>query len=236
MRREGKVFMKLSYPRWHSQTSSLLILISALTACAGCAPVEPVRPTLDEARLGNVRGPNVEDSGVRPGETAGEVTEVNRSRQEIYLLADNGQRQTVPFDYNRTRVTYHGRDYTIDNLEAGDRVAYLALARGRSYVDIIRIQEPVQARSGSGLARSNPPRPKTDILEGTVDRVDPNLGVFDLTPRSGRRVTVSVPYNARQTDVESFRSLRRGDLVRIEGEFVSPDNLHLLSFLSPRER
>ena len=228
--------MKLSYRRWSSHASSFLVLIAALTAVAGCAPLEPVRPTLDEARLGNVRGPNVEDRGVRPGETAGEVTEVNRSKQEIYLLADNGQRQVVLFDYKRTKVTYHGRDYSIDNLEAGDRVAYLALPRERSYVDIIRIQEPVQARSGSRVARANPPRPKTEILEGTVDRVDPNLGVFDVTPRSGRRVTVSVPYNARQTDVESFRSLRRGDLVRIEGEFVSPDNLQLLSFLSPRDR
>lgn len=228
--------MKLSYRRWSSHASSFLMLISALTAFAGCSPLEPVRPTLDEARLGKVRGPNVEDRGVRPGETAGEVTEVNRSKQEIYLLADNGQRQVVPFDYKRTKVTYHGRDYSIDNLEAGDRVAYLALPRERSYVDVIRIQEPVQARSGSRIARSNPPRPKTDILEGTVDRVNPDLGVFDVTPRSGRRVTVSIPYNARQTDVESFRSLRRGDVVRIEGEFVSPDNLQLLSFLSPRDR
>jgi hypothetical protein len=228
--------MKLLYLRGHSQTLSLLILISTLTAFAGCVALEPVKPTLDEVRLGNVRGPNAEDRGVHPGETAGEVTEVNRSRQEIYLLADNGQRQTVPFDYNRTKVVYHGRDYTVDSLEAGDRVAYLALPRGRGYVDFIRIQEPVQARSGSRIARSNPPRPKTDILEGTVDRVDPSLGVFDMTPRTGRRVTVSVPYNARQADVDSFRSLRRGDLVRIEGEFVSPDNLQLLAFLSPRDR
>jgi len=228
--------MKLLYLRGHSQTLSLLILISTLTAFAGCVALEPVKPTLDEVRLGNVRGPNAEDRGVHPGETAGEVTEVNRSRQEIYLLADNGQRQTVPFDYNRTKVVYHGRDYTVDSLEAGDRVAYLALPRGRGYVDFIRIQEPVQARSGSRIARSNPSRPKTDILEGTVDRVDPSLGVFDMTPRTGRRVTVSVPYNARQADVDSFRSLRRGDLVRIEGEFVSPDNLQLLAFLSPRDR
>ena len=228
--------MKLSYPSWHSHTSCFLILISTLTAFAGCAPLEPAKPTLDEVRLGNARGPNAEDRGVRPGETRGEVTEVNRSKQEIYLVTDNGQRQIVPFDFNRTKVIYHGRDYTIDNLEAGDRVAYLALPRGSSYIDVLRIQEPVQTRSGSRFARSNPPRPKTDILEGTVDRVDPNLGVFDVTPRTGRRVTVSVPYNARQTDVDSFRSLRRGDVVRIEGEFVSPDNLQLLSFLSLRDR
>jgi hypothetical protein len=34
--------------------------------------------------------------------------------------------------------------------------------------------------------------------------------------------------------VDNFRALRRGDPVRVEGEFVNPDNLQLLSFLSPR--
>ena len=49
-----------------------------------------------------------------------------------------------------------------------------------------------------------------------------------------RMVTVSVPYNARAADVDNFRALLRGDPVRVEGEFVNPDNLQLLSFLSPR--
>ena len=216
-----------------------IALIAGLFAFAGCMPIETTRtdrPTLDEVRAGSVRGPSAQDTVLRPGEIAGDVTEVNRSRQELYLVADNGQRQVVPFDYKLSRVVYHGREYTVDYLEAGDRVAYLPTPRGRSYIDVIRIQEPVQARSGARFARSDPPRPKTDILEGTVDRVDPNLGVFDLTPRTGRRVTVSVPYNARQSDVESFRALRRGDVVRIEGEFVSPENLHLLAFLSSRDR
>ena len=213
-----------------------IALIAGLIAFAGCVPIETttVRPTLDEVRQGNVRGPSAQDSVLRPGEVAGDVTEVNRSRQELYLLADNGQRQVVPFDYKLSRVVYHGRDYTVDYLEAGDRVAYFASPRGR-FIDTIRILEPVQARSGERFARSNPPpRPRTDIVEGTVERIDANLGVFDVTPRTGRRVTVSVPYNARQSDVDSFRTLRRGDVVRIEGEFVSPENLQLLAFLSSR--
>ena len=216
-----------------------IALIAGLFAFAGCVPIETtrtVRPTLDEVRAGSVRGPSAQDTALRPGEIAGDVTEVNRSRQELYVVADNGQRQAVPFDYKLTNVIYHGREYPVDYLEAGDRVAYLPLPRGRNYIDIIRIQEPVQARSGERFARTNPPRPRTDLVEGTVDRVDPNLGVFDVTPRTGRRVTVSVPYNARQSDVESFRALRRGDVVRIEGEFVSPENLQLLAFLSSRDR
>ena len=229
--------MKPSNSRWHWPS---IALVAGLFAFAGCVPIETVRtvrPTLDEVRMGNVRGPGVEDTALRPGEIAADVAEINRSRQEVYVITDNGQRQVVPFDYKLTRVLYHGREYTVDYLEAGDRIAYLPAPRGRGYIDIVRIQEPVQARTSPRFAQSNPPlRPRTDIVEGTVDRVDANLGVFDVTPRTGRRITVSVPYNARQSDVDSFRTLRRGDLVRIEGEFVSPENLQLLAFLSPRDR
>jgi hypothetical protein len=228
--------MKSSNRYWRTYALPLTTLLASLIAFAGCVPLEPARPTLDEVRLGSVRGPTAEDTSLRPGETQGEVTEVNRSRQEIYVLADDGQRHTVPYDFDRTKVTYHGRDYAIDNIEAGDRIAYLPAPRGRSYVDVIRVQEPVQARSGSRLARTNPTRPRTDIVEGTVERIDPSLGVFDVLPRTGRTVTVSLPYNARQADIDSFRTLRRGDPVRLEGEFVNPDNFQLMAFLSPRER
>jgi hypothetical protein len=44
-------------------------------------------------------------------------------------------------------------------------------------------------------------------------------------------VTVSVPYNAKAADVENFRRLRKGDYVRVEGQFVNPDSLQLLAFL-----
>jgi hypothetical protein len=64
--------------------------------------------------------------------------------------------------------------------------------------------------------------------------VDHGLGVFDIRPRTGRTVTVSIPYNARAADIDSFRALRRGDPVRVEGEFVSPDSFQLLAFLSSR--
>jgi hypothetical protein len=72
------------------------------------------------------------------------------------------------------------------------------------------------------------------VVEGTVERVQYDTGVFEIQPRTGRSVTVSVPYNARTADVENFRRLRRGDYVRVEGEFTNADNLQLLSFLSSR--
>jgi hypothetical protein len=202
---------------------------------AACVPVETVqRPSLREVRLGNVQGRATEDTRLQPGETSSEVAEINPSRQEIHVIAEDGRRQVLRYDINRTRVLYHGFDYSVDNLEAGDRIAYAS--RSSNYVDTIRIQEPVQARSGASVARPAPARPRAEVVEGTVESIDINRGIFDVRPRTGGTVTVSIPYNARAADVDSFRSLRRGDSVRVEGEYINRDNLQLLAFLSPRDR
>jgi len=194
------------------------------------------RPSLREVRLGNAQGSVAEDMRLATGEISGELAEINPSRQEFQVLMGDGRRQVLRYDVNRTRVVYHGLDYSVDNLEAGDRIAFDSRLGNASYVDTVRIQEPVQSRSGSRIASPAPARPRTEVVEGTVESVDVNRGLFDVRPPTGANVTVSVPYNARTTDVESFRSLRRGDAVRVEGEFVNRDSFQLLSFLSPRGR
>ena len=212
----------------------LVLFLGTVTALSGCVPAQTVtRPTLDEVRAGNVRDASVENTRLQPGEIEGEVVEVNRTRREIYVVAADGRRETLPYDFDRTRVLYHGQEYTIDNLESGDRIAY-PTSRAERYVNVIRIAEPVQARAGSRLSQPLPPRGRAEVIDGTVERIDQKLGVFDLRPRDGRTITVSLPYNARRADVDSFRTLRRGDPVRVEGEFVSPDNFQLLAFLWSR--
>jgi hypothetical protein len=204
-----------------------------LAVLSGCVPVS--RPTLDQVRLGQGRGALASDTTLQTGETRAEVTEINPSRREIRVRTEDGRTEALAYDVNRTRITYHGRDYRIDQLEAGDLIAFETSSRGSNFVDRIRIQEPVQARAGSPVAGRSPlPPPKADVIEGTVERVAHDLGVFEVRPRTGRMVTVSVPYNAKAADVENFRRLRKGDYVRVEGQFVNSDNLQLLAFLSPR--
>ena len=75
---------------------------------------------------------------------------------------------------------------------------------------------------------------RSNVIEGTVERIQYDMGVFDVRTRTGELVTVSIPYNARTPDVDNFRRLRTGDYVRVEGQFVNRDNLQLYAFLSPR--
>jgi hypothetical protein len=206
-------------------------LALALIVFTGCFPVS--RPTLNEVRMGQGRGQPASDTTLRPGEIRAEVTEIDPSRREIRVRTDDGRREVLVYDINRTLVTYHGREYSVDQLQAGDLIAFQTPPRN-SYIDVVRIQEPLQARSGIASPSRSPQPARPDVVEGTVERVAYDLGAFDVRSRTGRTVTVSVPYNAKTADVESFRRLRRGDYVRVEGEFVSSDNLQLLAFLTPR--
>ena len=216
--------------------SSLLRFIFAitlgLTPVMGC--VVETRPTLNEARTG--RGPDIVagDPELRPGEIRAEVLEVIPARNEIRVRTDDGRDRVITYNSDRTRVTYHGWEYTVQNLERGDMIAFETAPRNGNYVEAIRVQEPVQARTGPAIARPLPPSPRSNVIEGTVERIQSDRGIFDVRTRSGDLFTVSLPYNARAVDVESFRRLRTGDYVRLEGEFVNRDNLQLYSFLTSR--
>lgn len=213
---------------------------SFLTACGlaaslfvGCAPVH--RPTLNDARTGSARGQAAQDIRLQPGEVEAEIAEIDLRRRDIYVIAADGRRYALPYDAEYTRVLYHGREYAVDNLEAGDRIAHRPLPRNVNTIESIRLLEPVQARMAPGFARSSS-KPPRDVVEGTVERVDHGLGVFEIMPRTGRTVTVSVPYNATAAEIDNFRALRHGDHVRVEGEFVNPESLQLFAFLTPRNR
>jgi hypothetical protein len=209
-----------------------LAIAVGLIFMSGCAAEVARRPTLGEARSG--QQPQEGDALLQPGEIRAEVAEVDPARREIRVVeTDTGRRTIVPYDPAYTRVLYHGWDYPADSLEAGDVIAFMPPPRTRPYADAIRLQLPVQARAASTIARSTaplPPRPM--VVEGTVERIDYDRGVFDLRPRTGSRlVTVTLPYNARGADIDNFRRLRRGDYVRLEGDYVSADAFQLVAFL-----
>ena len=211
-----------------------LAMAFGLITITGCVPVE-TRPTLNEARLGKAGGSLASDVDLRPGEVRAEVLQVNPARREIRVRTYDGRDRVLTYDVNRTRVNYHGWDYTAENLESGDIIAFQTAPRDSNYIETVRVQEPVQARKGATIARPVAPAPAPrNVVEGTVERIQYDMGVFDVRTRGGDLVTVSIPYRASAADIDSFRRLRNGDQVRLEGEFINRDNLQLSSFLSPR--
>lgn len=157
----------------------------------------------------------------------GEVERVDTSPREIHLRDNSGRTSVVGYDAS-TRVIYRGREYSVSQLEAGDLVA-LELKRGllgRSYTNLIRVQESVHDRGGAA-------RPGTGIqtVGGRVERVDRQRSSFELRSRSGESIFVSLPYNARRSDVDRVQALRVGDYVRIEGRFLDRDRFELENFL-----
>jgi hypothetical protein len=221
--------------RGNGSLGFLFAVVFGFATMAGCVPLE-TRPTLNEARLGRNQIATADDSTLRPGETRAELLEVIPSRSEIRVRTDDGRDRVMTYNSNRIAVAYHGWDYTVENLQSGDIIAFQTAPRDSSYIESIRVQEPVQARTSPApsSARPSTPSPRSNVIEGTVERIQYDRGIFDVRTRSGEVFTVSLPYSARAVDVESFRRLRTGDYVRLEGEFINRDNLQLDSFISPR--
>jgi hypothetical protein len=202
------------------------LAIGLLTVNA-CTPID--RPTLNEARLG--QGRLVSDTRLEPGEIRGEIVEIQPGRRQIQVRTGDNRTRVLEYDPATTRVLYHGREHGVQELQAGDVIAFHYRPRGSiDYVDTIRVQEPVQARASSTVARRVPPAPRAELVEGSIERIDQERGVFDVRQRNGSIVTVALPYNARSSDVDAFRRLRTGDYVRVEGEYINRDNFQLLAF------
>jgi len=130
------------------------------------------------------------------------------------------------------RVLYRGREYPVSHLEAGDIVAMQLKqdSRGNPYTDLIRVQESIRDRDQSrgGLIR---PGTGSRTVDGRVEQLDFQRSSFEIREQSRERVLVSLPYNARRSDVDHFRALRVGDYVKVEGRFVNRERFELENFL-----
>jgi hypothetical protein len=165
---------------------------------------------------------------LRPGEILAEVERIDPGRREIRLREENGRTLVLSYD-QATRVLYQDREYGVENLEAGDVVAVRVSPRSDNYVASMRVYETVQDRLAKGTSRR--PLSRLETVEGTVEDVNHERGVFDLRLRSGKVITVTLPYNARSADADDLRRLRRGDFVRLEGAFVNPETFQMQAFL-----
>jgi hypothetical protein len=199
-----------------------LTLALALTAIAGCSD--------NIALVGRDTLP-VGSTQTVSDEFVAEVERINTGSREISLRPNDGRTRVVGYSTD-ARVLYRGREYPVTQLEAGDIVAMQLRqdSRGNSFTDLIRVQESIRDRDQS---RGGIIRPGTGIqtVDGRVDQVDFLRSSFEIRDPSRERLLVSLPDNARRSDVDRFRALRSGDYVRVEGRFLDRERFELEGFL-----
>jgi hypothetical protein len=193
-----------------------LLVISLATGVSGCME-----------NIALIGRPSIAEDDI---DIAGEIERIDLPSRRVYLRPERGKAEVIAFSTD-ARVLDRGREYSVSRLERGDIVAMQVRrdSRGDSYTDLIRVQNRVVDRGRDTLTES---APQILTLSGTVERVDPRSQSFDLNDQPGKPLFVVLSANARDSDRERFLTLRAGDYVRIEGQFVSQDRFELISFLN----
>lgn len=186
----------------------LTALILATTACSSTGGLGGV--------LGDVLGGG-------SNQISGTIQGVNTRTQQIGVTQSNGQTIALTYD-NNTRVVYQNQNYPVTALEWGDRVtARIPGSGSNNYTDLIEVTQSVGNSAGAGTGN-------VQTYDGRVRSVDRNNGIFTISTNNYGIVSVSMPFNARQTDVTRFNNLRNGDFVRFYGVMVNNTRIDLRQF------
>jgi hypothetical protein len=170
--------------------------------------------------LGNVLG-GVLGQG---NQIQGTVMAVDTRSQQIAVQESGGQTVYLQYD-NQTRVTYNNQNYAVTSLERGDQITAEVQQTNNSayYTDLIQVDQSVSTSTNGGASGN------VQAFEGTVRQVDYQNGWFTFDANNAR-YTVSLPYNPRTSDVNTFRSLRNGQYVRLYGIYLSNSRIELRQF------
>jgi hypothetical protein len=191
-----------------------ILAVAAAAACSSTGGLGGI--------LGGVLG------GQGQGQVSGTVQNINTRNGELSIRQSNGQNVTLQYD-NQTQVVYQNQNYSVNNLEYGDRVtARIANSNNNSnqyYTDLIQVDQSVSGSNGNVGTSGD-----VQTFEGTVRQIDRSNGVFTINSSNYGGVTVSLPYNPRQTDINRFQSLRSGDYVRFYGVLLNNNRVELRQF------
>jgi hypothetical protein len=200
-----------------TRAASCMVLGLALTMSVGCSDNIALvgRPTLQ----------------LDQDEFFAEIDRVDTSSRQIHLRLEDSRHRVVGYSA-AARAVYHGREYPIAHLESGDKVSLQVKqdSRGNSYTDLVRVHESIRDRNPDRGASARPAT-AMQTVDGRVEHVNLQQSSFELSDQSRQSFVVSLPDNARRSDLDRFRSLRAGDYVRVEGRFTSSDRFELQSFL-----
>jgi hypothetical protein len=190
--------------------AAIVMLISA----AACS---------QNSSLGDILGGVLGGGG--GSQVSGSVSGVNTRLQQVGIQQSNGQTVTLNYD-NNTQVVYQNRNYSVSSLEYGDQVtARVQNANNTNsgyYTDLIEVNQSVTSTGGtSGNVQQ---------FEGTVRSVDRTNGAFQVSSNNYGTFIVSMPYNPRTADLNTFNNLRTGDFVRLYGVMLNNSRVELRQF------
>src|SRR6266480_7610999 len=178
------------------------VIVASAGACAGNS-------------LGNILGGVLGGgSGSQSGQLSGTIRGLDTRSQQIAIQESNGQ--TVPVYYdNQTQVVYQNQNYSPSALESGDRVTARIQANGNNYyTDYVQVDQSV---AGNGTGSSS----NLQLLQGTVRQVDRRNGLFTMDVNNYGTLTVTLPYNVSNNDMDRFNNLRSGEFVRFYGTYLN---------------
>lgn len=198
-------------------------LQSIVRRAAAALMIVSVGACANMGSLGNVLGGVLSPQN----QLTGTVQRVDTRYQQITLQQSNGQTITVNYDAN-TQVSYQNQNYPVTSLENGDQVVARIQDNGNGsyYTDLIQVTQPVNGSATNGGTVSG----NVQSLQGTVRQVDRTNGWFTLDTGNGVTLTVSLPYNISQNDINRFNSLRVGDFVHLYGVYLNNTQVQLRNF------
>ena len=203
---------------WRATRSGAVALaLVAFTACSGAG------------NLGNILGGVLGGAGQGQGnQVSGTVLGVDTRSQQIALQTSDGQQVNLAFD-NQTQVVYQNQQYPVTNLERGDQVtARIQQSNNGYYTDLVQVDQSASSSGGGtygGTASGN-----VQTIQGTVQQVDLQNGLFSLNTNQYGQIIVALPYNVTRVDQNRFQNLRRGESVRLYGVFVNNQRVELRQF------
>jgi hypothetical protein len=193
-----------------SRLGATAVLVATMGACSSTGG------------LGSILGGVLGGLGGGTNQISGTVQNVDTRNLQVVLTQSNGQQVALSYD-NSTNVVFNNQNYSVTSLERGDQVTARVqqLQNGGYYTDLIQVDQSVSGTGGMG---------NQTAFEGTVRQVNVQGGWFTMDTNNAGRITVTVPYNARSSDVTRFQNLRIGDYVRIYGTLINTGQVQLSQF------
>lgn len=197
------------------RTAAFAASVFALGACSSAGGLGSV--------LGSVLG-----GGQQQGQQlSGSVRNLDTRNQQITVRQSNGQDVAVLYDQN-TKLVYQNKLNSVANLEPGDQITARVQATQNNgyYADSITVTQSVTTSTSGGSVGNE----SVQQIGGTVSSIDRNNGTFMIDVGGGTRLTVSMPYQPRTADANTYNNLRIGQNVRLYGVYLNNSRVELRQF------